>query len=108
MSQVSRSMLASDIGSTHARFAVVDISRSDPSPTHGLLDLDSSFERLRQALKTYFTRAGLAKTPSAAAIAVGAPVTAGAAHIHAAKHAILLLPRTQYRKGSAHELHNDR
>jgi glucokinase len=80
MSQANRSMLVGDIGGTHARFAVVDVSGSEPSPIHDLLDLDSSFERFSQALEAYFTRAGLAKTPSVAAIAVAGPVTAGEAH----------------------------
>jgi glucokinase len=80
MSQVNRSMLVGDIGGTHARFAVVDISDSGPSPIHDLLDLDSSFECFSRALETYFAHAGLAKTPCAAAIAVAGSVTAGEAH----------------------------
>jgi glucokinase len=80
MSQVNRSMRVGEIGGTHARFAVVDIAGSDPSPIHVLLDLDSSFESFSRALETYFAHAGFAKTPCAAAIAVAGPVTAGEAH----------------------------
>ncbi|MEJ1968977.1 MAG: glucokinase [Rhizomicrobium sp.] len=69
-------VLVGDIGGTHARFAVVETGVTPWRIDHRL-DLEGDFPDLSAALRTYLERTGLASTPTAAAIAVAGPVTAG-------------------------------
>jgi glucokinase len=72
-----RTMLVGDVGGTHARFAIAEVSDSGPCRLHDWLDLEVNFESLTQGLSEYFARAGVKQIPTLAAIAVAGPVTAG-------------------------------
>jgi glucokinase len=69
-------ILVGDVGGTHARFAVVDTAKR-PWTISARLELDTG-GCFADALRTYLSRAGLSPLPSAAAMAVAGPVTAGA------------------------------
>jgi glucokinase len=70
-------ILVGDVGGTHARFAVVDVSRSLPWNLEHRLDMEDSFPTFIDALRAYFAHSGSQRIPTAAAIAVAGPVTAG-------------------------------
>ena len=71
------SVLVGDVGGTHARFAVVEVS-SKSFEVHHRLDLESDkFPSFDDALRAYLDRAGLSERPEAAALAVAGPVTNG-------------------------------
>ena len=71
------SVLVGDVGGTHARFAIVDVS-SKSFAVHHRLDLESDkFPSFDEALRAYLDRAGLSGRPDAAALAVAGPVTNG-------------------------------
>ncbi len=69
-------ILVGDVGGTHARYAVVDTD-ARPWRIDHRIDLDAEFADFAASLRAYLDRAGLASLPSAAAIAVAGPVTAG-------------------------------
>lgn len=70
-------MLVGDIGGTHARFATVDVSAPAPWRLENRQDFAVAIPSFEQALQRYVEAAGLASVPTAAAIAVAGPVTAG-------------------------------
>jgi glucokinase len=72
-------ILVGDVGGTHARFAVVELSRAGPWRILQRLDLAEPFATFNDALRSYFERAGVTPLPRLAAIAVAGPVSAGAA-----------------------------
>lgn len=72
-----RRMLVGDVGGTHARFAIAELSGSAPCRLHDRLDLEIGFDSFMQALSEYRVRTGLKKLPMWASIAVAGPVTAG-------------------------------
>jgi glucokinase len=72
-------ILVGDVGGTHARFAVVEASGPAPWNIRQRQDLEGAFPTFTDALRTYFERTQGAPMPSAAAIAVAGPVTAGTA-----------------------------
>lgn len=69
-------VLVGDIGGTHSRFAVVNVSTS-PKTIDYRLDLEADFPNFEACLRFYLDRTGLATMPSAIALAVAGPVTAG-------------------------------
>jgi glucokinase len=73
---MSDQILVGDVGGTHARFAVVDVSVSPWQIGHAL-DLAEDFPNFAAALRSYLDRAGLPTMPKTIAIAVAGPVTAG-------------------------------
>ncbi|MBV8798433.1 MAG: glucokinase [Alphaproteobacteria bacterium] len=73
-------ILVGDVGGTHARFAVVDVSQVQPR-IEERADIDSGgCDNLEDALKAYLAQAG-AERPQSAAIAVAGPVTNGRVHL---------------------------
>lgn len=69
-------VLVGDVGGTHARFGIVDVSATPFAVGHRL-DLEADqFPQFDDALRAYLDRAGM-EQPAAAAIAVAGPVTAG-------------------------------
>ena len=74
-------ILVGDVGGTHARFAIVDVSGPAPWQIENRLDLDEAFPTFTQALTAYMERSGIVDVPFAAAIAVAGPVTAGSVHL---------------------------
>jgi len=77
MNEISEdTVLVGDIGGTHSRFAVVDVSGLPRRIDHRL-DLEGTFPSFNAALRFYLDQAGLIVMPSAIAIAVAGPVTAG-------------------------------
>ncbi len=70
------SVLVGDVGGTHSRYAIVDTSAT-PWRVHDKLDLEAQFPDFAASVRAYLDRAGLKKTPDAAAIAVAGPVTKG-------------------------------
>lgn len=75
----NNAILVGDVGGTHARFAIVDVSGPPPWRIEKRLDLDQGFPSFAEAIKTYIERSGVADVPWSAAIAVAGPVTAGSA-----------------------------
>lgn len=69
-------ILVGDVGGTHARFAIVDIS-ADPWRITRRIDLEADFPQFEDAVRACLDRIG--STPSATAIAVAGPVTDGSA-----------------------------
>jgi glucokinase len=67
-------ILVGDVGGTHARFAVVDVSNSQWRITRRL-DLETDFALFEDAVRACLDRVG--SSPSAASIAVAGPVTSG-------------------------------
>ena len=78
MTPAAQQILVGDVGGTHARFAVVDVSAKPWQITHGL-DFDEDFKSFTDSVHAYLDRAGLRQIPEAAAIAVAGPVTKGSA-----------------------------
>jgi glucokinase len=72
-----RTILVGDVGGTHARFAVVDVSGPPPWTIAKRQDLEGSFPAFTDALGKYFDTAKLDSRPSVAAIAVAGPVNDG-------------------------------
>ncbi|MBL6853682.1 MAG: glucokinase [Alphaproteobacteria bacterium] len=70
-------ILVGDIGGTHSRFAVVDVSQPIRRIEHRR-DLGGTVTSFNEALRTYLDRAGLPALPGAIALSVAGPVTAGA------------------------------
>ncbi len=70
-------MLVGDVGGTHARFAIVDVSGASPWAIRCRLDLQSDYADFAQALRDYIGRVGADAIPPTASIAVAGPVTAG-------------------------------
>ncbi|HEY4113630.1 MAG TPA: glucokinase [Rhizomicrobium sp.] len=67
-------ILVGDVGGTHARFAVADLSDSG-APISGRQDLsDAEFTSFGDALSKYLDRAKLGRKPVAVAIAVAGPI----------------------------------
>jgi glucokinase len=75
----SSRVLVGDVGGTHARFAVVDLSGATPAIA-AQRDIDVGTADFTTTLRTYLDQAGLAHRPDAAAIAVAGPVTDGEVH----------------------------
>src|SRR5690348_10354674 len=71
-----KEILVGDIGGTHARFALVDVS-SDPWRIARRIDLDTAFAQFDDGVRACLEKLGT--TPFATAIAVAGPVTAGSA-----------------------------
>lgn len=71
------SILVGDVGGTHARFAVVDVSEPGVLRIGHRLDLQQEFPTFSAALRSYTEQCGLSSLPSSAAIAVAGPVTEG-------------------------------
>ena len=71
------SILAGDIGGTHARFAIVD--RGDPARwrLHDWLDLSDSFASFAETLRHYLNRIEPRRVPEVIALAVAGPVVGG-------------------------------
>ncbi len=72
-------ILVGDVGGTHARFAINDVSRPSPWNIEQRLDLEGPFPTFIAALRAYIGYSSLQGIPTAAAIAVAGPVTAGRA-----------------------------
>jgi glucokinase len=70
-------VLVGDVGGTHARFAIVDVSRPSPWRIEQRLDLEDSFPTFNEALRSYLERSGVQAIPTEAVLAVAGPVTAG-------------------------------
>lgn len=70
-------MLVGDIGGTHARFALAELSGSGSCRLHERLDLETPFDSFGQALDEYCGRVGLKPLPARAVIAVAGPVGDG-------------------------------
>jgi len=77
---MSSTVLVGDIGGTHSRFAVVDVSNPVRRIDHRG-DLSGAFAGFREALRAYLDQAGLPALPGAIALAVAGPVTAGAVEL---------------------------
>jgi len=69
-------VLVGDIGGTHARFAVVNVSTS-PKRIDYRIDLEAKFPDFQACLRSYLAQTGLTPMPNAVALAVAGPVTAG-------------------------------
>jgi glucokinase len=72
-------VLVGDVGGTHARFAVVELSEGAPWRILHRLDLIEPFATFNEALRSYLERAGVVSLPRLAAIAVAGPIVAGSA-----------------------------
>ncbi|HUJ46631.1 MAG TPA: glucokinase [Rhizomicrobium sp.] len=71
-------VLVGDVGGTHARFAVADLSKR-PVPFHNRKDLaDASFTSFADAVEAYFSQVHVPERPKIAAIAAAGPVIDGA------------------------------
>ena len=70
-------ILVGDVGGTHARFAIVDVSGSGALRIEHRLDLQEECPAFSMALRTYIERSGLSILPASAVIAVAGPVTEG-------------------------------
>ncbi len=77
----NNAILVGDVGGTHARFAIVDVSGPVPWPIEHRLDLEQAFPTFAEAITTYIERSGVADVPSSAAIAVAGPVSGGSAQL---------------------------
>ena len=74
---IDNTVLVGDIGGTHSRFAVVDVS----GPTWRItrrIDIEADGRDFPATLRSYLDQAGLRAIPGAAAIAVAGPVSGGA------------------------------
>jgi glucokinase len=71
------SVLVGDIGGTHSRFAIVDVSHPIRHVDHRA-DLGGTFASFKDALRAYLDKVGLPALPKAIALSVAGPVTAGA------------------------------
>jgi glucokinase len=74
-------VLVGDVGGTHARFAIVDVSGSGPGRVLHRLDLEQEFPSLIAALCDYIKHCRELPIPTIASIAVAGPVTAGKARL---------------------------
>ncbi len=73
-----QSILAADVGGTHARFGLVEVGGGVRPRLNNRLDLEAEhFPAFLDALHSYIEQTGLAELPRAAAIAAAAPVTGG-------------------------------
>jgi glucokinase len=72
-------ILVGDVGGTHARFAIVDVSGPVPWRVVHRQDLEQEFPTLIAALGNYIEHCGELPIPTTAVIAVAGPVTAGKA-----------------------------
>jgi glucokinase len=72
-----RTILVGDVGGTHARFAVVDVSGPPPWTIREREDLEGAFPTFIDALRKYFDNGHVKARPSVAAIAVAGPVNDG-------------------------------
>jgi len=73
-----QSILAADVGGTHARFALIEVSGEARPRLSNRLDLEAKqFLGFKDALRSYLEQTGLTKLPRAAAIAAAGPVTRG-------------------------------
>ena len=73
---MSDRILVGDIGGTHARFALVDLTVS-PWRIDNVQDIAGDIPDFITALRLYLDRAGLTTLPGAISLAVAGPVTAG-------------------------------
>jgi len=73
----SNSILAGDIGGTHARFAIVDRSDSAHWRLHDWLDLSDGFASFAETLRHYLNRIERRRVPEVIALAVAGPVVGG-------------------------------
>jgi glucokinase len=72
------SMLAADVGGTHARFGLIELHGGARPQLSNRLDLEAEqFPGFPAALHAYIEHSGLASLPRAAAIAAAGPVTRG-------------------------------
>ncbi len=74
---MDKAILAGDVGGTHARFAIVDVSKSGALRIEHRLDLQQEFPTFSAALRTYIEQCSLSTVPASTVIAVAGPVTAG-------------------------------
>jgi glucokinase len=74
---MDNAILVGDVGGTHARFAIVDLSGPGALRIEHRLDLAQEFPTFSAALRTYIEHCGLSSVPTSAVIAVAGPVTAG-------------------------------
>lgn len=73
-----QSILAADVGGTHARFGLIEVSGGVRPRLHNRLDLEAEhFPGFLDALHSYIEQTGLAELPRATAIAAAGPVTRG-------------------------------
>ena len=63
-------ILVGDVGGTHARFAIIDVSGSAPRRIGNRLDLEEKFPTFGAALQSYIERCRVLTVPTAAVIAV--------------------------------------
>jgi hypothetical protein len=73
---MSDRILVGDIGGTHARFALVDLTVS-PWRIDNVQDIAGDLPDFITALRLFLDRAGLTTLPRAISLAVAGPVTAG-------------------------------
>ena len=66
-------ILVGDVGGTHARFALVDVSGPAALRIEHRLDLTQEFPSFSAALRTYIERCGPSSVPASAVIAVAGP-----------------------------------
>jgi glucokinase len=71
------SILAGDIGGTHARFAIVDRGESARWRLHDGLDLSDGFASFEETLRHYLNRIEPRRVPEVIALAVAGPVVGG-------------------------------
>jgi glucokinase len=67
-----------DVGGTHARFGLADLTRPELAIEQPLTFMCADYESGHAALTAYLDRLGVAPLPAAAAIAVAGPVVEGA------------------------------
>src|ERR1035437_7678984 len=72
-----KNILVGDVGGTHARFAIIDVSRPAPWRIEHRMDLEQEFPTFNTALRTYIERGRVLSVPAAAVVAVAGPVTVG-------------------------------
>ena len=71
------SVLVGDVGGTHARFAIVDVSANPFKISHRAELSSEAFEAFTDVLRAYLDQNRLSGQPHAASIAVAGPVTNG-------------------------------
>lgn len=70
-------ILAADVGGTHARFAMVAVSDTAPWKLTHRLEVEGQFPDFPALLRVYFDRSGLDEIPDCAVIAAAGPVAGG-------------------------------
>ena len=63
-----KNILVGDVGGTHARFAIIDVSRPAPWRIEHRMDLEQEFPTFNTALRTYIERGRVLSVPAAAVV----------------------------------------